>query len=795
MSKTYQFETKERMKKGIEIMKKTLAIILSVLMIVCMMPGMAFAETVTTGDLASAKIELSATTAEYTGSDITFPTVTVKIGDNTVDTSKYDVTWSYSGSKVTEAKEAGQYTVTVVGKDGVTGQNTTTFIVSKTSIASTAAVEVSPKELVYDGKEQRPTVKVTKKGGSSTLTLDTDYEVIWPTSSKAAGKYEVTIKGKGLYDGEIKEEYTITPNFTVTFNSIYNKSHVYQEGNEIRPAIGEFIIKSKDGKTTLNNSYFTITSYKDNRDVGILGVTPKAVITANSNYTAYSGSVEASFAINPRDLSKERYYVTVDIPNQRLTSGFDGATVYYNYNNNGKFLSKYTDYTITDAKPTDITSTYRTANVHFTGNYTGDITQSYTYSPNAIDLSYANTYVSMYPGYAYYNGTRVEMSNFTVTCNNRTLSKGYDYDVKYENNDKVGTATAIIYGKNGYVGTVKQTFQIYAGKMSDCTINFVGSTSYPYTGVAIRPAVTVKCGSVTLPVSDYTVTYLNNTATGTATVRVSGNGNFTGYKEATFTIYGTDINTCTATLSQDIYSYTGRANTPTVTVKKGYTTLMLNRDYTIKYEDNTKAGTGKVIITGKGAYSGTLTKEFTITGRDNTVTTNYTKYTKYLSSDPFNLGAKSPGDGYGFKYTSDTPSVATVSTTGTVTIVGTGIAKIRVETVGTSAYNPAYKYVYVTVKPKKPSFTLSSPARKQVRVKITKVEGATKYQVKYGRLGSYKNIYVAHDESPYYATQSRVIKSLNSGKTYYIKVRAYKTLANGDKVWGNWTTTKKIRVR
>ncbi|SCJ96523.1 Uncharacterised protein [uncultured Eubacterium sp.] len=782
------------MKKGMEIMKKTLAILLSVLMVVCMMPGMAFAGDLTTGDITNATIELTSTTTEYTGSEITLPTATVKIGDSVVSTSKYNLAWTYNNEAVEKATAAGVYTLTITGTDsdastGVTGSKTATFTVSKKSIVGAVTVSLSNNSVTYNQNEQKPEVTVTKTGKTDTLTENTDYTLTWSkTPLKAAGKYEVTVKGIGNYDGEIKKEYTIKENFSAEFRTTYSAYHVYQEGNEIKPSLGEFIIKDSTGKEIGSNeyAYFTITGYRDNKDAGTS--TPKAVITANSNYAKYSGSVDTSFTINRRNLENERYYVTVDIPNQRTTTGFDGVTVYYNK----KLLQKYTDYTITDSNPNSSSSS-RAAKITFNGNYSGTITQSYTYSPNAIDLSIANTYVYMYPGYAYYNGAKVEMSNFTVTCNNRTLTKGYDYDVKYENNDRVGTATAIIYGKGAYVGTVRQTFQIYAGKMSDCTINFIGSSSYPYTGTAIRPPVTVKCGSVTLPTSDYTVTYLNNTATGTATVRVSGNGNFTGYKEATFTIYGTDINTCTATLSQDIYNYTGRANTPTVTVKKGITTLTLNRDYTVKYEDNTKAGTGKVIITGKGAYSGTLTKEFTIIGKDNAVKTNYTRYTKYIGSDSFNLGAKQSGEGY-IKYTSDDTSVATVSPTGVVSIVGTGKAAIKVETVGTVTYNPAYKYVYVTVKPNKPVIKVTSPSKGKVKVLITKVKGATKYQVKYGRNDKYYNKYITHKENEYTKT-STTIKNRKSGVYYYVQVRAYKTLDNGDKVWGNWTTLRKVRAK
>ena len=36
--------------------------------------------------------------------------------------------------------------------------------------------------------------------------------------------------------------------------------------------------------------------------------------------------------------------------------------------------------------------------------------------------------------------------------------------------------------------------------------------------------------------------------------------------------------------------------------------------------------------------------------------------------------------------------------------------------------------------------------------------------------------------------------SASSGKTYYIKVRAYKTV-NGKKYYGNWSTVKKVKVK
>ena len=59
-------------------------------------------------------------------------------------------------------------------------------------------------------------------------------------------------------------------------------------------------------------------------------------------------------------------------------------------------------------------------------------------------------------------------------------------------------------------------------------------------------------------------------------------------------------------------SFTGKAITQKITVKYGSKTLKNGTDYTVKYSANTKVGTAKVTITGKGIYGGVITKSFTI---------------------------------------------------------------------------------------------------------------------------------------------------------------------------------------
>ena len=60
-----------------------------------------------------------------------------------------------------------------------------------------------------------------------------------------------------------------------------------------------------------------------------------------------------------------------------------------------------------------------------------------------------------------------------------------------------------------------------------------------YTGKALKPAPTVKHGGKTLKAgTDYTVSYKNNVNVGTATVTITGKGNYTGSKSANFQIIG-----------------------------------------------------------------------------------------------------------------------------------------------------------------------------------------------------------------------------------------------------------------
>ena len=78
--------------------------------------------------------------------------------------------------------------------------------------------------------------------------------------------------------------------------------------------------------------------------------------------------------------------------------------------------------------------------------------------------------------------------------------------------------------------------------------------------------------------------------------------------------------------------YTGKAKTPSLTITYKESSLKADEDYTVSYKDNTKIGTATVTVTGKGDYTGEVSKTFKITVKKNAGYTvgNY----KYKITDP-----------------------------------------------------------------------------------------------------------------------------------------------------------------
>ena len=178
-------------------------------------------------------------------------------------------------------------------------------------------------------------------------------------------------------------------------------------------------------------------------------------------------------------------------------------------------------------------------------------------------------------------------------------------------NDKEVTIT---YTEGNVTQIAKQKITVNPKALTANMVQPIASR--PYTGSAIEPTVTVNVGKKTLTAgTDYTVIYKDNTNVGTAKVIVTGKGNYTGSVEAKFNITAKAL---TASMVRDIaaQTYTGSPIVPELTVKDGETALSKDTDYTVKYQNNLNAGTATVTLTGKGNYSDSVSKTFTIKQKD-----------------------------------------------------------------------------------------------------------------------------------------------------------------------------------
>ena len=78
----------------------------------------------------------------------------------------------------------------------------------------------------------------------------------------------------------------------------------------------------------------------------------------------------------------------------------------------------------------------------------------------------------------------------SVVYHDTKLTKGTDYTVTYENNDRVGTATAVITGSGIFTGTIRKTFAITGDASDTTTAAQPGTTTTQQVTTAAQPGTT-----------------------------------------------------------------------------------------------------------------------------------------------------------------------------------------------------------------------------------------------------------------------------------------------------------------
>ena len=202
-----------------------------------------------------------------------------------------------------------------------------------------------------------------------------------------------------------------------------------------------------------------------------------------------------------------------------------------------------------------------------------------------------------------------------VMFNGKPLVKDVDFTLAYVNNIDNGQAQVTVKGIGNFSGERTVTFNI--GKsVSNATISDV-SSSCTYTGSAVCPVPRVTHGDNELTKGkDFEVTYKNNinAGTNTATMIITGIGEYSGQVERKFSIAKKSLNSGGVVIkSIPAQTYSGSECTPDVVVTYGDQTLRKGTDYYLSYSYHTDAGTANVTIVGKNAnYTGSLSTTFEI---------------------------------------------------------------------------------------------------------------------------------------------------------------------------------------
>lgn len=246
-------------------------------------------------------------------------------------------------------------------------------------------------------------------------------------------------------------------------------------------------------------------------------------------------------------------------------------------------------------------------------------------------------------------------------------------------------------------------------------------------------------------------------------------------------------------LSQQAYTYNGTPRIPSITVRDGGSLLREGTDYTTAYKNNTNAGTATVTITGKGGYTGTVTKNFTIRKAAQKFASYTKSYSKPYGSKAFKLNAKLKAGNGKLSYKTSNAKVAAIKS-GKVTIKGTGAATITVQAAETANYSKASIKITIKAAPAQQKIkSIKAVKGRKLKLAWKKDTRADGYQIQYSTDKKFKKgvktLTVKKNK-----TISKTISKLAKGKAYYVRVRSYKNAkisGKTQKLTGAWSSARK----
>ena len=417
------------------------------------------------------------------------------------------------------------YTFQVPG-DGYEIQISATFR-ARTPITDDM-VTLYPTSFVYNGSDRMPSVSVSEPVFSNGLIQGVDYTVTFAESAwKDVGTYTIYVNGMSTYKGTVTKTFTISAaDGSLTPPS--GKSGLVYTG-----AAQDLITA---GSSTTGTMQYSLdgTNYSTTIPQG----------TDAKEYTVYY-KVVANAGYNDVDPASFKVTIaakTVSSPTITLSETsfvYDGnakeptATV-----KDGETTIPASEYTVSYKDNTEVGTATVTITDKDGGNYTvsGSVPFSILSADGSLTPPTGKTNLI-------YTGSAQDLieagSSTTGTMQYSLDGTNYSTEIPQGTDAKEYTVYYKVVANAGYNDVAPASFKV---TISPKTVNSptitLSETSYTYDGNAKEPTVTVKDGDATIPASEYTVSYKDNTEVGTATVTITDKegGNYTVSGSVAFSI-------------------------------------------------------------------------------------------------------------------------------------------------------------------------------------------------------------------------------------------------------------------
>ena len=506
-----------------------------------------------------------------------------------------------------------------------------------------------PDDTMYNGEEQKnkPTVEDTKTG--ATLVENVDYTLSY-TAAVDAGTVEVTITGKGNYTGTAKTSYEITKRdvllTSATDSKVYDKKPLM---NGKVTESGSGFVKEEGATYNVTGSQTKKGSSKNEFTYELKSNTKASnytieVVYGDLTVTAENGEVVVVITGHKKSFEYDGHEKSVKGYDVSITKGSTYEVSDFTFNGNDEVKGTEANTYPMGLKASDFTNNNDNYNkVKFV------VTDgSLTITPKSITPDGPNTpeekktgitatdpVDSIYDGKAHVNALTVK-----DTKTNKDLEENKDYTLTYVGDVvNVGTVKIEVKGIGNYTGEFTKKYQITPREYTVTT----DSANKTYDGTALTAG-----GHVNGLVEGETVNFKTTgsqtnegTSDNTYELKFKGTAVETNYKHGKDSIGkltvkkqsidpGTDpekpnpnyLGIEISDPSDEVYDGKEHKWSPTVVDKTGKE-LIVGTDYAVEYatSDFTNVGTINVTITGIGNYTGKVTRTYSITPREYTITT------------------------------------------------------------------------------------------------------------------------------------------------------------------------------